>query len=215
MKRAGRLGPHDRTVAEDMTYLLRVPSSAHRVHYTHAEYLALEAASNVKHEYLDGQIYGMAGGTPEHAALAHTVGSLLFPQLRSGNCRGHNSDLRVRVLATGLATYPDLTVVCGPRQLDPEDKNAVTNPALLVEVTSPSTEDYDRGDKFEQYKRIPSLRQYVIVSHRERRVDVWRRGEGETWDVTVCRDGDRAELDAIAARLDVRGLYDAAAEPAG
>ena len=188
-------------------------SPAHRVHYTYAEYLGLEAASNVKHEYLDGQIYGMAGGTPEHAALAATVVGMLFPQLLSGGCRAHNSDLRVRVLATGLATYPDVAVVCGPRQRDPEDENAVTNPTLLVEVSSKSTEDYDRGDKFEHYKRIPSLRQYVLVSHRERSVEVWSRGEGDAWSVAVAQDGDEADLQAIGSRLDIRALYDAAAQP--
>lgn len=198
-----------------VTYSGGVSTPAHRVQYTYVEYLALEDASNVKHEYLDGQIYGMAGGTPEHAALAAAVVGLLFPQLVPGSCRAHNSDLRVRVLATGLATYPDVTVVCGPRQLDPQDENAVTNPALLVEVSSKSTEDYDRGDKLEHYKRIPSLRQYVIVSHRERRLEVWSRGQGETWSTVVVRDGDSADLHAIGSRLDVRALYDAAAQPTG
>src|SRR5262245_27364554 len=118
---------------------------AHTVRYAWHEYLALEAASNVKHEYLDGQIYAMAGGSPEHSALQLAVPTLLLAQLRTGRCRAHGSDLRVRVLATGLATYPDVTIICGPRELDPEDKNSVTNPTVLVEVLSTSTEDYDRG----------------------------------------------------------------------
>jgi Uma2 family endonuclease len=84
--------------------------------------------SNVKHEYLDGQIYAMAGGTPEHAALQVAVPSLLFPQIRAARCRAHGSDLRVHVLATGLATYPDVTIVCGAREIDPEDAISVTNP---------------------------------------------------------------------------------------
>jgi hypothetical protein len=104
---------------------------AHRIRYTWAEYLALEASSNVKHEFLDGQIYAMAGGTPEHAALAATVIGLLFPQLRDGRCRAHDADLRVRVRETGLATYPDVTVVCGKRERDPDDAQAVTNPTLV------------------------------------------------------------------------------------
>src|SRR5262245_39242529 len=95
-----------------------VSTPAHRVLYTHAEYLALEGSSNVKHEFLGGQIYAMAGGTPEHAALAAAVIGLLFPQLRAGRCRAHDSDLRVRVPATGLSTYPNVTVICGPRELD-------------------------------------------------------------------------------------------------
>ena len=121
---------------------------AHNIHYSWADYLALEGSSNVKHEFLDGQIYGMAGGTPEHAALKAAVTGLLFSQIRGGRCRAHAPDLRVRVPETGLATYPDVTVVCGPRELHPEDQDAVTNPALIVEVLSKSTADYDRGDKF-------------------------------------------------------------------
>jgi len=188
---------------------------AHRIHYTRGEYLALEASSNVKHEYLDGQIYAMAGGTPEHAALTATVIGLLFPQLRDGQCRVHDADLRVRVRETGLATYPDVTVVCGPRQRDPDDEQAVTNPTLIVEVLSRSTEEYDRGDKFAHYKRIASLREYVLVSHRERSVEVWARtGDGE-WSCSVSRDGEAAKLTSIGARLDVRELYGAADEPTG
>ena len=186
---------------------------AHRVHYTLAEYLAFEASSNTKHEYFDGQIYAMAGGTPEHAALAAAVGGQLYVRLRDGRCRVHSADLRVRVRATRLLTYPDVTVVCGPRVLDEEDVQAVINPTLIVEVLSRSTEEYDRGDKFEHYKRLASIRQYVLVAHDKREVDVWSRGEADVWTRQVARDGDVAQLGSIGAALDVRELYDAAAEP--
>jgi Uma2 family endonuclease len=189
-------------------------AAAHAVHYTWRDYLALESASNVKHEYLDGQIYAMAGGSPDHAALQVAVPSLLFSQLRAGRCRAHGPDLRVRVLATGLATYPDLTIVCGPRAIDPKDQNTITNPTLLVEVLSPSTEDYDRGEKFAHYKRIPALRQYVLVSHDRRCVEVWTRVADDTWTSICSHEGDVADLASVGARLDVRELYDAAAEPA-
>jgi Uma2 family endonuclease len=186
---------------------------AHHIRYEWSDYLALEASSNVKHEFLDGQIYAMAGGTPEHAALAAAVVGLLFAQLRGGRCRIHDADLRVRVLETGLATYPDVTVVCGRFERDPSDENAITNPILIVEVLSRSTEEYDRGDKFEHYKRIPSLRQYMIVSHREREIEVWTREEAGAWTAATARDGARASLASIGAHLDVRELYDAASEP--
>jgi Uma2 family endonuclease len=186
---------------------------AHRIHYTWADYLALEASSNVKHEYLDGQIYAMAGGTPEHAALAAAVIGLLFPQLRNGPCRAHASDLRIKVPATGLATYPDVAVVCGPSERDPSDENAVTNPTLIVEVLSRSTEEYDRGDKFEHYKRLASLREYVLVSHRDHRVEVWTRAGGDGWKCSAAGDGEAAHVASIGAKLDVRELYNAATEP--
>ena len=185
---------------------------AHRIHHTLAEYLSFEASSNVKHEFLEGQIYAMAGGTPEHAALAAAATGLLFAQLRGGPCRAHDSDLRVRVRATGLSTYPDITIVCGPRELDTDDPLAIVNPTLIIEVLSRSTEEYDRGDKFEHFKRVSSLRQYVLVSHRERCVEVWTR-EASTWTCVPSRDGDVAELSSIRARLDVRDLYESAADP--
>ena len=134
-----RLGPRlsarcARRTPLAVPYCAATVAPAHRIHYTYAEYLTLEASSNVKHEYLDGQIYAMAGGTPEHAALAAAVIGLLFPELRRGRCRAYDADLRVRVPSTGLATYPDVTVVCGPLERDAEDGQAVTNPTLIVEV---------------------------------------------------------------------------------
>lgn len=186
---------------------------AHAVHYSYADYLALEASCNVKHEFLDGQIYGMAGGTPEHAALKAAVTGLLFPQIRGGRCRAHDADLRVRVLGTGLATYPDVTVVCGSRERDPADDNAVTNPTLIVEVLSTSTEEYDRGDKFEHYRRITSLRQYVLVSHHQREIEVWTRGKSDEWAKAVFREGERAALGSVGAELDVTEVYEATEEP--
>ena len=187
-----------------------MPALLHKLNYTYAEYLGFEASSNVKHEFLDGQIYAMAGGTPEHAALAAAAITLLGPQLRGGECRPYNSDLRVRT-PSGLTTYPDVTVICGPRQIDAIDPLAITNPALIVEVLSRSTEEYDLGDKFEHYKTFASLREYVLVSYRERSVEIRSRGENG-WQTTVVREGTIAEL-LIGAQLDVRELYSAAAEP--
>jgi len=187
-----------------------VAAPLHKINHTYAEYLALEASSNIKHEFLAGQIYAMAGGTPEHAALAAAVIGLLFPQLRGGACRAYDADLRVRT-PSGLATYPDVTVICGPSERDEADPQAVTNPTLIIEVSSRSTEEYDAGDKFEHYKTLQSLRQYVLVSHREHSLTVFTRAEGE-WGPSVVREGEIADLE-IGARLDVRELYDAAAEP--
>jgi Uma2 family endonuclease len=99
----------------------------------------------------------MGGGTPQHAALAVAVRAALLAQTRGGPCRVHSSGLRVPALATGLTTYPDVTVVCGPYESDPQDKNTIVNPGLLVEITSESTEEYGRGEKLESYRRIPAL----------------------------------------------------------
>jgi Uma2 family endonuclease len=183
---------------------------AHRVRYTYAEYVAIEEFSNVKHEFLAGQMYAMAGGTPEHAMLAAAASGALYAQLRGGRCRVADSDLRVRT-ASGLTTYPDVTVVRGPMERDAEDRLAVTNPTLVLEVLSESTEEYDRGDKFEHYKSLRSLQQYVLLSHRERSAEVWTR-DGNSWKRTIALESDVAQL-VMGTKLDVGEIYAAASEP--
>jgi Uma2 family endonuclease len=179
----------------------------HRVHYTRAEYVSFERSSNVKHEYLDGVIYAMAGGTPEHAAIAANVIASLIAGLRARPFRVYTSDLRIRVAETGLETYPDVTIVPVPAEVDPTDRHVVTNPIVLVEVTSPSTEEYDRGEKLEHYQRIPSLREVVFVAHRERMVEVIRREDEERWSRHVGRPGDVVRLASVGSDLSVDDVY--------
>lgn len=169
-----------------------------RQHFSFAEYLSLEEIAAVKHEFLGGHVWAMAGGTPAHAAIAANVIALLSEQLRGRPCRVFTGDLRIRVHATGLGTYPDVSVVCGKLETDPDDPrgNTVTNPTALVEVMSPSTEEYDRGEKLAHYQRIPSLTEVVLVAHDERRLEVWRR-DGGRWTLDVYRAGERARLPSI------------------
>ncbi|HWU89962.1 MAG TPA: Uma2 family endonuclease [Kofleriaceae bacterium] len=189
-------------------------SSARRLHYTYREYLALEEESAVRHEYLDGEIYAMAGGTPDHASLAAAVSGVLRPALPPG-CRTFSADLRIRITATGLSTYPDVSVVCGRTQRADDDPLAVTNPVLLVEVTSPSTEDYDRGEKLRHYKLIPSVREIMIVSHRGPRITVHRRIDGDQWSMHELGRGEIVELISIAGQVRVDDVYRDALEDAG
>jgi Uma2 family endonuclease len=174
---------------------------------TYAEYLAAEAVSDVRHEFLNGEVWAMAGGTPEHAALALAVGSELREALRGKPCRAFSADLRVRVVDTGLSTYPDVTVVCGQLEAAPDDPDAVTNPIVLVEVLSESTEGYDRGAKAAHYRRIPSLREFVLVSQAEPRIEVHHRAESGRWELLEARPGETIELSSIGARLDVGAVY--------
>ena len=180
-------------------------TTARRLHYTYAEYLRLEADSPIKHEYLNGEIYAMAGGTPDHAALAAAIIGLLRGQLPAG-CRAYTSDLRVRIPTTGLSTYPDAGVVCGPTQRAGDDRLAVVNPVLLVEVTSPSTEDYDRGEKLRQYQLLPSLREVLLVSHTEPLLTLHRR-EGESWRLLSAGRGETVTIDSIGGRIAVDEVY--------
>ena len=176
-------------------------------HYTFADYLDLEKFSNIKHEFLDGEIYAMAGGTPAHAALSVSFSAALLNHLRGGPCRVYSADLRVRVVGTGLATYPDVTVVCGELQLDPEDKSTVTNPRVVVEVLSVSTIDYDRGKKLAHYKRIPSLQAVALVWQHDRRIELHQRTGADTWDYTDARAGERVSMAAIEASFAVDAIY--------
>jgi Uma2 family endonuclease len=186
-----------------------------RQRFTFDEYVRLEDASEIKHEYFDGTVYAMAGGGPEHAAIAANVIRLLGTAIEGKRCRVFTSDLRVRVVATGLATYPDATVVCGTLELDPEDGKGHTaiNPTLLVEVTSPSTEDYDHGERAANYKRIESLREIALVAHDERRVDVWRRIESR-WTLFSFHADDEVDFASLDARIPVAAIYSDPLAPA-
>jgi len=180
-------------------------TTARRLHYTYAEYLALEEESSVRHEYLDGEIYAMAGGSPDHAALAAAVIGNLASQLPPA-CRTFTSDLRVRIEATGLSTYPDVAVVCGRTMRAADDALAVVNPLLIVEVTSSSTEEYDRGEKLRHYKQLPSVREILLVSHREPRLTLSRR-DGDGWTQLEAGRGESIALESVGARIAVDDLY--------
>jgi Uma2 family endonuclease len=179
-------------------------ASRRQVHYPYSEYLILEEISYTKHEFFEGEIYAMAGGTPEHSALASRMQIVIGNQLPPG-CLTHTSDLRIRV-STGLSTYPDGAVVCGAVQHTVDDRDAATNPLILVEITSNSTEQYDRGEKLRHYQTIPSLQEILIVSHRERRITIHRRDE-HGWSIDEARAGESLQLRSISGVLPVDDVY--------
>ena len=179
-----------------------------RQRFDFPEYVRVEQDSAVKHEFLGGQVWAMAGGSPEHARIATSIARLLGNQLEGRPCAVFSSDLRVRVQSTGLATYPDVTVVCGQLAFDPEDptQHTVINPKVVVEVLSPSTADYDHGEKLEHYRQIASLAMVVLVAHDQRTVEVWRR-DGEAWSQEIVHAPGIVELSAIDCRLAVDEIY--------
>lgn len=167
---------------------------------SYEDYLEREATSEVKHEWLDGRVYAMPRGTPEHARLAANVTSLLRAALK-GDCVVYSSDAMLFVRETSLSTYADASVTSGSVETHRVVKNgralgeAITNPVLVVEVLSEGTEDYDRGEKLAHYIRLASLEAYVLVSQTEPRVEVFRRPEGGGhWSHTVARAGATFEL---------------------
>jgi Uma2 family endonuclease len=175
-------------------------------HYTIEEYFAVEEISPVRNEYFEGEILAMAGGSPNRSRIARNVLLSLEPQLRAGSCESFGSDTRV-LTPSGLYTYPDAVVVCAPVILSGDRLETITNPILLVEVLSPSTRDYDRGEKFELYRSIASLRHYLLieqstigVEHRWRSADGWSSERKRSLD-------DVVRLDAIDANLKLADLY--------
>jgi len=164
-----------------------LPHGRHR--YTYEEYLAYERDSERKHEFEAGEIFAMAGGSPRHSALASRISAALENTHPAG-CTAFQLDMRIRVLATGRATYPDVSMVCGAIELDAADRSGttITNPTLLIEVLSPSTEEVDRGSKWRDYQRIPSLQEYVLVSQ-DARVEIYRRRAEESWEYLDVREG--------------------------
>lgn len=175
---------------------------------SYAEYLALERETNVRHEWLRGEVWAMAGGSPEHSVIAGNVIHELRLALRERPCTVHTSDLKVRIDETDRGTYPDVTVVCGKRELSQTDPNAVTNPVVIVEVLSDTTEASDRGEKFAHYRRLSSLRAYVLVSQHDRRVEVFHRDAAESsWTFEEHGAGQRVVLRALDVELDVDALY--------
>lgn len=183
---------------------------ARRLHrYTYADYVALEHASPTKHEFLDGEIYAMAGVSEEHSALAAEVLRTLGNALADRPCRVHTSDLRVYVEAAGLATFSDGSVICGPlEQHGPSPVATALNPQVLLEVTSDSSEEYDTGAKLEFYRKVPSLLAYVIVSHRERRITVHQRPTvRDEWTTSTAIAAGSVSVDSVDATLVVDAIY--------
>jgi Uma2 family endonuclease len=184
-------------------------TSARRIHrYTYADYVALETQSPTKHEFLDGEIYAMAGGSEEHSALAAEILRLLGNAIGDRPCRAHTSDLRIYVEDAGLATFPDAAVICGPlAQHGPSPRATALNPTVLVEVTSDSSEEYDTTTKLEAYRTIPTLRAYLVVSHRERRLTLHERASDSPWATRVAIGGGRLTVAALELELAVDELY--------
>jgi Uma2 family endonuclease len=148
---------------------------------TEEEYIEFEAASARKHEYYQGEVFALTGGTEPHNLLSGNAYASLHAQLRRRPCRVYNSDQRVKVLTTGLHTYPDVTIVCGQSQFIESSRLTITNPTVIIEVLSPSTERYDRGMKFQHYRTIPSFQDYILIAQDEHRIEHFTRQENGIW----------------------------------
>ena len=175
-------------------------------YFTPEEYFAWEEEQLERHELIDGYVYAMSGGTQNHSAIKLNIGSLIKAHLRGSKCSAFNSDLKINILNTPNYTYPDLSVTCDDR--DQEDQMSITYPCLIVEVLSKSTEAYDRGKKFEKYRRNPNLIDYVLVSSDEIAIDIYHKNEVGEWLILSFRSGDQVELKSINLSLPIEQFYE-------
>jgi Uma2 family endonuclease len=178
-------------------------------HLTPEEYLAVERHAEIRSEYLDGEMFAMTGGSLQHNLIVSNLIRELSLQLKKRPCQVYPSDLRVHVPATGLYTYPDVIVVCGEPQIEDQHLDILLNPTLIVEVLSPTTEAYDRGKKFEHYRTIESLAEYLLVVQEEPRVEQYLRQDGNRWLLTAMAglEGSLA-LPSIQCELSLAEVYD-------
>lgn len=175
---------------------------------TPAEYLEIERLSETKHEFYRGEMFAMAGATREHSLITMNLSVILGNQLRDRLCEAYGSDMRVKVDRSGLYTYPDVVVTCKEPKFEDSVLDTLLNPQLIVEVLSDSTENYDRGKKFELYRGIESLMDYVLVAQDEPHVEVYSRQSDGRWLLSEAKGLDSSiELPAIECRLDLAEVY--------
>lgn len=177
--------------------------------FTIAEYLALEEDSETKHEFYQGEIFAMAGATIRHNEISGDIFAGLHTRLKGKGCRPYGSDLRIRVKKPNLFTYADTLVICGKIEPAEESKHSVTNPRVIFEVLSKSTENYDRGQKWEFYQQLDSLQEYVLVSQEEAKVTRYYRAPGGPWQYLLISGLDQAlRLESLDCELPLSEVYD-------
>lgn len=172
------------------------------------EYLEVEERSEERHIFWDGEMFAMSGASDDHNIIEGNVHGLLFVALRGRPCRPSTGNRRLRALHSERAVYPDAVVICGRAEPHPGDRNAATNPVVVFEVLSDSTESFDRGDKFKYYRSFPTVEAVVFVSQKERRVERYTRGADGTWILRELRAGEELGLDALEIALPVDAIYE-------
>lgn len=184
-------------------------SSQPKIRITPEEYLAIERAADGKSEYCNGEVFAMTGGTRQHNLITVNVSSSLHAQLKKRRCTVYSSDQRVRVSATGLYTYPDVTVVCGEARFADDHEDTLLNPTVIIEVLSRSTEGYDRNEKFAHYRKLASLPEYVLIAQVRCHVERYLRRPNEEWLLSETDDiGDSIRLSSIDCMLALADIYE-------
>ncbi len=176
---------------------------------TPEDYLALERSADFKSEYFNGEIFAMTGASESHNTIVVNVSSEIRQQLKKRPCKVYANDMRIKVDPTGLYTYPDIAVTCGKAQFNDTHLDTLLNPVLIVEVLSDSTEAHDRGRKFEHYRKLGSLVEYVLIAQNRPHIESYRRQADQQWLLTECSDFDGTlRLLSIDCDLALAEVYD-------
>ena len=180
-----------------------------KTYITPEEYLAKERAADYKSEYYNGEIFAFAGASREHNTIVINLVLKLTPQIRKRNCEIYSNDMRVKVNATGLYTYPDVVVVCGKPKFEDDENDTLVNPTVIIEVLSASTENYDRGTKFEHYRAIDSLSDYILVAQNKIHLEHYVRQSDRTWLFSENKSTeDKFKIDSIGCELLLAEIYE-------
>jgi Uma2 family endonuclease len=178
----------------------------HFPRFTPTEYLEWEERQEFRHEFVEGEVYAMTGGTLNHSAIAGNFHNILKNHLRGSGCKVFNSDAKVQILESNSYLYPDVSVTCDDR--DRLATKFISYPCLIVEVLSPTTEAYDRGDKFALYRRSTTLQEYVLVSTNAMRVDLYQRNDRGRWEILSYATGDIIDLPSVNLSVPVIQFYE-------
>ncbi len=182
---------------------------------TPEEYLALERRAKIKSEYWQGELYAMAGASTNHTIIGANALAELVMQLKGRPCTAHTSDMRVKVARADLYTYPDVTIVCGKAKFEDRHEDTLLNPTVIIEVLSPSTEAYDRGAKFELYRMLESLSDYLLVSQERPTIEHYTRQPDDQWLLATYKGLDAvAAIPSIGCELRLADVYDKVTWPA-
>jgi Uma2 family endonuclease len=174
--------------------------------FTPEEYFQWEEGQQLRHEYVNGEVYAMSGGTINHSKIASNLNFILKSHLRGGGCQILTSDARVNIVQSNDYVYPDLSVTCDDR--DRAAIQAIKYPCLVVEILSPSTANYDRGDKFRMYRRNPSLRDYLLIDTEKIAIDLYRHNELGNWEIVNYQAKDLIELESINLSCLIEDIYE-------
>jgi Uma2 family endonuclease len=177
-----------------------------KAYFSPEKYLEWEAHQEIKHEYINGEVFAMTGGTVAHGTIAGNVFSRLKNHLRGGSCRGFVFDVKVGISESGPFHYPDVMVTCDER--DRDARQVIYHPCLIVEVLSPTTEGYDRGKKFMNYRRIDTLREYILISAEEIQIESFRLNNQGKWELQTYTEGDNFSLESVNFHCPISEIYE-------